>query len=90
MISGAAGSAWREADLETADLETVIHDLIAGEYRRPIMVVAFNTSERWSEDVSRTPRNPASLQSATARRPLAPAGIERHEGRHRQLTLRLV
>ncbi|MGT2435026.1 hypothetical protein ACU4GH_03200 [Bradyrhizobium betae] len=49
---GRAGSAWREADLETTDLETVIRDLIAGEYRRPIKVIAFNTSERWSEDVS--------------------------------------
>ncbi|MCS3726509.1 hypothetical protein [Bradyrhizobium betae] len=49
---GRSGRAWREADLETTDLETVIHDLIAGEYRRPIKVIAFNTSERWSEDVS--------------------------------------
>ena len=38
--------------METADLETVIQDLLAGEYKRPIRVVAFNTSERWSEDVS--------------------------------------
>jgi len=49
---GKAGRAWREADLETADLETVIQDLLAGEYRRPIRVIAFNTAERWSEDVS--------------------------------------
>ena len=49
---GRAGRAWREADLETTDLETVIQDLIAGQYRRPIRVIAFNTSERWSEDVS--------------------------------------
>ena len=49
---GRAGTAWREADMETADLETVIQDLIAGEYRRPIKIVAFNTGERWSEDVS--------------------------------------
>ncbi|MET3996819.1 hypothetical protein ACT4MK_02265 (plasmid) [Bradyrhizobium barranii] len=49
---GRAGSAWREADLEMADLETVIQDLLAGEYRRPIKVIAFNTAERWSEDVS--------------------------------------
>ena len=49
---GRAGNAWREADLETADLETVIQDLMAGEYKRPMKVVAFNTSERWSEDVS--------------------------------------
>ena len=49
---GRAGSAWRETDMETADLETVIQDLLAGEYGRPIRVIAFNTSERWSEDVS--------------------------------------
>jgi hypothetical protein len=33
-------------------VETVIQDLLAGEYRKPIRVVAFNTAERWSEDVS--------------------------------------
>ena len=49
---GKAGRAWREAALETADLESVIQALLAGEYRRPIRVIAFNTAERWSEDVS--------------------------------------
>ena len=49
---GSAGSAWRETDMGSADLETVIQDLLAGEYRRPIRVIAFNTFERWSEDVS--------------------------------------
>lgn len=49
---GKVGRAWREADLETTDLETVIQDLMSGEYRRPIRVIAFNTAERWSEDVS--------------------------------------
>ncbi len=45
------GNAWREADFERA-LETGIQDLLAGKYRQPIRVVAFNTAERWSEDVS--------------------------------------
>jgi hypothetical protein len=49
--SGRNGSAWCEADLESA-VETVIQDLLAGEYRKPIRVVAFNTAERCSEDVS--------------------------------------
>ena len=40
-----------EADVERA-LETVIQDLLAGEYRKPLRIVAFNTAERWSEDVS--------------------------------------
>ena len=38
--------------IETTDLETVIRDLLAGQYNNPIRVVAFNTAERWSEDVS--------------------------------------
>jgi hypothetical protein len=49
---GKIGRAWREADYETTDLETVIHDLLTGQCRNPIRVVAFNTAERWSEDVS--------------------------------------
>ena len=49
---GKNGQAWREADRETADLETVIQGLLTGEYSSPIRVVAFNTAERWSQDVS--------------------------------------
>jgi hypothetical protein len=48
---GRDGNTWGEADLERA-LETVIEDLLAGEYRKPIRVVAFNPAERWAEDVS--------------------------------------
>ncbi|WP_426611264.1 hypothetical protein [Bradyrhizobium sp. McL0616] len=33
-------------------MEAVIQDLLAGEYRKPFRVVAFNPVERWSEDVS--------------------------------------
>src|SRR4051812_3573356 len=46
------GRAWVEADYETTDLETVIQDLLTGQYRNPIRVIAFNTAQRWSEDVS--------------------------------------
>ena len=47
-----ASRAAPEADYETTDLETVIQDLLTGQYSQPIRVVAFNTAERWSEDVS--------------------------------------
>ena len=46
------GRCWREADAETADLETVITSLLEGEYRNPVRVVGFNTAEGWSRDVS--------------------------------------
>ena len=41
-----------EADYEATDLETVIQDMLSGQYTNPIRVIAFNTAERWSEDVS--------------------------------------
>ena len=37
---GQIGRAWREADYEAADLETVIQDLLTGQYRSPIRIVA--------------------------------------------------
>ena len=46
------GRSWREADYEATDLETVIQDLLTGQYHNPIRVVAFNTADCWSEDVS--------------------------------------
>jgi hypothetical protein len=49
---GQSGRAWREAEYGATDLETVIQDLLAGQYYNPFRVVAFNTSERWCEDVS--------------------------------------
>ena len=49
---GELGRAWREADGNDADLETVIRDLLQGQYKSPVRVVAFNTAEQWSQDVS--------------------------------------
>jgi hypothetical protein len=49
---GRVGRAWREAGFEATDLETVIRDLLSGQYSNPIRVVAFNRAERRPEDVS--------------------------------------
>jgi hypothetical protein len=49
---GRNGRAYREADVENTDLETVILDLLEGKYKNPVRVVAFNTTEKWSQDVS--------------------------------------
>src|ERR1700712_948024 len=49
---GKIGRAWREADYETTDLEKVVQDLLTDQYKNPIRVIAFNTAERWSQDVS--------------------------------------
>ena len=37
-----ASRCWRETDVETTDLETVITDLLDGQYNNPVRVVGFN------------------------------------------------
>jgi hypothetical protein len=49
--SGRHGRSYRETDVENADLETVIVDLLDGQYNNPIRVIGFNTSEGWSQCV---------------------------------------
>jgi hypothetical protein len=46
------GGVYRETEVERTDVETVITDLTSGQFNDPIRVVAFNTLEHWSEDVS--------------------------------------
>src|SRR6267143_3444400 len=48
----ALGTVYRETEVERADLETIITDLMPGQFNDPIRVVAFNTLEHWSDDVS--------------------------------------
>ena len=43
----------RKTRVERTDIETIISKLIAGQFNDPLRVVAFNTIERWSEDISR-------------------------------------
>ncbi|MGA9891438.1 MAG: hypothetical protein WBQ55_03495 [Xanthobacteraceae bacterium] len=49
---GKNGKVYRETDEATADLHTVVTDIIEGQYDNPIRVVAFNTSEGWARDVT--------------------------------------
>jgi hypothetical protein len=90
---GRNGALWREADAETTDLETVIVDLMSGEYRNPVRVVAFNTAEHWSQDVSEDVaceiRRRFDLQAADVPSALQDF-VEAHEGHCRQLALRLL
>jgi len=51
-FGGRIGQAWRETGAEAARLETVIADLLDGQYSSPVRVIAFNTAEGWSRDVS--------------------------------------
>jgi hypothetical protein len=89
---GRRGRAYCETDVEAADLETVIRDLLDGQYWHPVRVVSFNTGEGWSRDIS------ADVAEELRRRcdlRDIPSNIldfiERYEtASPRQLTLRLV
>jgi hypothetical protein len=52
-----------EADVKTADLETVILDPFEGQYKSLAPVFGLNTAENWLQDVSggvaQEPRRPA-------------------------------
>ena len=49
---GKAGRVYGEAAEADATLESIIDDLLTGQFNNPLRVVAFNTSEGWSRDVS--------------------------------------
>jgi hypothetical protein len=86
------GSVYRETETERADLETIIADLMSGQFNDPIRVVAFNTLEHWSDDVSEE----IALEIQT-RCDIEGAAVPEHirdfvasyAGPDRQLTLRL-
>ena len=46
------GRAWRETGENDTDYETLIRHLLEGQCNNPVRVVAFNTDEGWSRDVS--------------------------------------
>jgi hypothetical protein len=91
---GNLGRCWRETDTESTDLETVIGDILGGQYGNPVRVVGFNTAEGWSRDVSKDVahelRRRSDLQMKELSRGLEDF-IRRYEtGDREQLTLRLV
>ena len=49
---GRDGRAYRETDAAEADRATMIRNFISGQYDKPVRVIAFNTAEGWSRDVS--------------------------------------
>lgn len=49
---GRFGRVWRETAEEDANRETLIRDLLDDQYSRPRRIVAFNTAEGWSRDVT--------------------------------------
>ena len=89
---GTLGPAFAETDVGEADLETTVTDLMSGQYNDPVRIVAFNTSEHWSEDasedVAREIMRRLDLAGGALPSSLV-AFVESHLGPDHQLTLRL-
>jgi hypothetical protein len=49
---GQLGRAWRETDEAGANRSTLVRNLLEGQYENPVRIVAFNTGEGWSRDVT--------------------------------------
>ena len=49
---GKHGIAYDETEPAKADLESTIQNFLTGQYENALRVVAFNTAEGWSQDVS--------------------------------------
>ena len=68
------GLAWPETDVAHTDRTTLIRHLLEGQYSSPVCVIAFNTAEGWSRDVTEDIAN--DLQDAWSRQAEIPEPIE--------------
>jgi hypothetical protein len=87
------GAVYRETEVEQTDLETIIADLLSGQYNDPVRIVAFNTLEHWSEDVSEYIAFEIQTRCDIEGDPVPESirdFVKSHIGPNRQLTLRLV
>jgi len=50
---GKLGRVWREIDEARANEQAIVDDILSGQYERPLRVVAFETDEGWSCDVTK-------------------------------------
>jgi hypothetical protein len=49
---GKYGKTYIETDPSEADRDTIVRNMIDGQYNRPVRVIALNPAEGWSRDVS--------------------------------------
>jgi hypothetical protein len=89
---GDNGRDFREADVEGTYLETVVTDLLDGQYQNPMRVVAFNTTEGWSQDVSAKIAHELRYRCDLQMRDVPfflQDFVDRYDGRHRDVQLPL-
>jgi hypothetical protein len=49
---GSLGRVWRETDEAGTNRAWMVRSLLEGQYENPVRIVAFNTVEGWSRDVT--------------------------------------
>lgn len=89
---GRTGRIWRETDAERTDLETVIADLLSGQFKDPVQVVGFNTAEGWSQDISTEVAHELRQRCDLQLRDIPfflQDFVDRHEGRYSDIQLPL-
>lgn len=72
---GRLGLAYKEADPVTTE-RAVVESMLAGEYDKPVQVVAFSISEGWARDVSEDVAHDV-LEHARKEGRVIPAGTRR-------------
>ncbi|MEY9466263.1 hypothetical protein ABH973_006676 [Bradyrhizobium ottawaense] len=68
-----AGCAWRETDEADTDLETVLRDILSGQYTYPLRIVCFNPVEGWSRDATPDIADALAERAANADAEISPA-----------------
>ena len=89
---GLRGRIWPEVETDKTNLETVISDLLTGQYKDPVRVVSFNTAEHWSEDVSADVAHELRRRFDEQMRDIPfflQDFVDRYEGRYRDIQLPL-
>jgi hypothetical protein len=87
----ANGGVYRETEVERADFETIIVDFLTGQFNDPVRVIAFNSLEHWSDDVSAAIateiQTRCDIEGASVPEHISDF-VDRYSGPVRQLTLR--
>jgi hypothetical protein len=89
---GRLGRVWREADVEATGYETVVLDLLEGQYKNPLGIFCFNPTEGWSRDVSADVAHEIRRRCDLQLRDVPfflQDFVGRHEGRYRDIQLPL-
>lgn len=68
-----AGCAWRETDEGDTDLESVLQDLLSGQYAYPLRIVCFNAAEGWSRDATSDVADALAERAANINAEISPA-----------------